>query len=361
MRVLLEVTLRGRADALRWGVAGAERRVIALERLELPEQRVVFPVGDRRTIENVVLVVRALDRFPQRVGASRERGIDGQWGASRTLSLGLFADHLHGDGHQALELLVRRLRQKRLGPQMLLGLGIALEQTSQESQHGNALQVGGALRLRDIVLRAHERLEAVRIAQRLAGQRRDHLAEADVALGERVAIAFGAQKDGADHGALRLDRHDDDRADVARVEVTLHIAHHRVNGRVGNEHRLARFEGALQLRIAVQVDDQVPDGGILVAGDEPDLGVVAGEEDRGAVEAERLAQLARDGLQDVDEVQRRRDFLQDVDGRDQMVALTLKLGYPRFQTGYLGRLPWGLLALGEHDRLGCLRPSWCAP
>ena len=67
---------------------------------------------------------------------------------------------------------------------------------------------------------------------------------------------------------------------------------------------------------------------IVVAGDEANLVGVAGEEDRAAVELERLAHLARDRLQNVDEVQRRRDVLQNVDDGEQVVALALQLGDP---------------------------------
>jgi hypothetical protein len=76
---------------------------------------------------------------------------------------------------------------------------------------------------------------------------------------------------------------------------------------VGDEHRLAALERALQLRIAVQVDEEIADRRILVARDEAHLVPVAGEEDRAAIETERLAELAGDRLEDVDEVERRRD------------------------------------------------------
>lgn len=55
--------------------------------------------------------------------------------------------------------------------------------------------------------------------------------------------------------------------------------------------------------------------------------MLAGEKDRAAIQPERLAQLARDGLEDVDEMERRGDFLQNVDDGDEMVALALQLGY----------------------------------
>ena len=108
-------------------------------------------------------------------------------------------------------------------------------------------------------------------------------------------------------------------------------AQRRIGRRVGNEHRLARLERALELRIAIEIDDEIADRRILVARDEANLVLLAGEEDRAAVEPERVAQLARDGLQDVDEMERRRDLLQDVDDGDEMVALALQLGYAAAQ------------------------------
>ena len=112
-------------------------------------------------------------------------------------------------------------------------------------------------------------------------------------------------------------------------------------GGVGDEHRLARVERALQLGIAIEVDDEVPDRRILVARDEPNLVLFAGEEDRAAIEAERVAQLAGDRLENVDEVKRGRDFLQDVDDGDEVVALALKLGYASMQTDELVISPIG--------------------
>lgn len=52
--------------------------MIAFERLQLAKELVVFPIRDSRTIENVVVVVGALDGLPQRAGACCQRGIDGQ-------------------------------------------------------------------------------------------------------------------------------------------------------------------------------------------------------------------------------------------------------------------------------------------
>jgi hypothetical protein len=109
------------------------------------------------------------------------------------------------------------------------------------------------------------------------------------------------------------------------VQLVADAAQHRVGRGVGDEHRLTTLEGALQLGVAIEVDDQVADGRIFVAGDEPDLFLLSAEEDRAAIEAERLAELAGDRLQDVDEMERRRNFLQDVDDRYEMVTLPLEL------------------------------------
>jgi len=57
------------------------------------------------------------------------------------------------------------------------------------------------------------------------------------------------------------------------------------------------------LRIAVQIHQIVADRGVLVRRHEPRRFAAAlSEKNRAAVEAERLAELARDRLQDVHEV-----------------------------------------------------------
>src|SRR6185437_1010374 len=110
----------------------------------------------------------------------------------------------------------------------------------------------------------------------------------------------------------------------------------RLGSDVRNEYRLTRLEGALELRVAIEIDDEVADRRVLVASDEPHFVGVAGEEDRAAVQLERLAHLPRDRLEDVDEVERGRDVLQDVDDGEQMVALALQLGDPRPKVGAVG-------------------------
>jgi hypothetical protein len=123
-----------------------------------------------------------------------------------------------------------------------------------------------------------------------------------------------------------VDRHDDDRTNVSHRERRLGTLEHRLVRRVGNEHRLSRLERALELRVPVEVHDEVADRRVLVAGDEADFVLLCREKDRAPVETERVAELARDALEDVDEVQRRGDFLEDVDDGGQLVPLALQLG-----------------------------------
>ncbi len=106
----------------------------------------------------------------------------------------------------------------------------------------------------------------------------------------------------------------------------LDAAEHRVVGGVGDEHRFAALERALELRIAIEVDDEIANRRIFIAGDEANLVLVAGEEDGAAIEAERLAELAGDCLEDVDEVERGGDFLEDVDDGLEVIALARELG-----------------------------------
>ena len=186
---------------------------------------------------------------------------------------------------------------------MLVAPRVPGEQASHEGDQRDALELGSALGLDRVFLVAKERLEAMRVAQRFRGERRHHLAEAHVRVRERFGVAVGAEEDRADHGALPPDRDDDDRPHVAHVERRLDAAQLRVVGGVGDEYRLAALERPLELRVPVQVDDQIPDRRILVARDEAYLVVRAGQEDRAPIEAERFPQFAGDRLEDVDEVE----------------------------------------------------------
>lgn len=177
----------------------------------------------------------------------------------------------------------------------------------------------------------------------------------DVGFGERFGVAIRAEKDRTDHSALPLDWHDDDRPHVARVEGALDAAERRIGGRVRDEHRLAGIQRALELRVAVEIDDEIANRRILIAGDETNLVLFAREEDRAPVEPEGVAELAGDGLKNVDEVEGRRDFLQDVDDRDQVVALALQLGYASAQPSDFIVPPIGL----QRRRLGeSLKGEW---
>src|SRR5438477_428775 len=114
----------------------------------------------------------------------------------------------------------------------------------------------------------------------------------------------------------------------------LDVIRSRMGGRVGDEHRLAPLHRALQLRVALEVHHVVPNGRVLVRGDQAHGPAPAlGEKDRAAVQPERLPELASDGLEDVDEVERRGDFLEDLDDGEQMLALALELGNARLESG----------------------------
>ena len=235
------------------------------------------------------------------------------WASSASRFL---VDHLQGDCHEPLELFVACLRQQRLGPHVILGARVAVEQPADERYQRDPLQLTAALRLRHVVRVADHGLKAVRVAQCLGRERRDDLTEADVRVRERRRFALRAEEDRADDRALPPNRHDDDRADVAQVQRVAHAAKHRVGGGIGDEDCLTTLECTLQLGVSVEVDDQVADRRVLVARDEANLFLLATEKDRAAVQPETLAELARDSLQNVDEVQGRGDLLQDVDDRD---------------------------------------------
>jgi hypothetical protein len=99
--------------------------------------------------------------------------------------------------------------------------------------------------------------------------------------------------------------------------------------RIGNEHRFARFQCLPDLGIAVEVHHVVADRGVLVRRYEAGRALaVLGQIDRTAVEPERLTQLACNTLQDVDDVQGAGDFLEDLDHRQQVLALVLELADP---------------------------------
>ena len=189
---------------------------------------------------------------------------------------------------------------------------------------------------------AEHRLEAMSVSQYLPRQRRDDLAESHVGLRERLGAPVGPEEDRADDGALRLNRHDDDRPDVPRIEIVADAFERRIGDRVRNEDRLARLERALELGISLEVDDEISHRRIAVRRDESHLVRAAREVDGAPLEPEGVAERARDDLEDLCEVRRRRDFLQNVDDRDEVVALALELCYPRAKASDLVIAPTGL-------------------
>ena len=199
---------------------------------------------------------------------------------------------------------------------MRLRLAVSLQQPADECEERDTLELTAPVGVAPILRRLERGFKPMGVVKCLRGERRHDLAEADIALREGLRIALGAEEDRADHGAAPTDGNDDDRANVAKVEQRLDPGEHRIVDRVGNEHRLAGFEGPAELRVSLEIDDEVTDRRILVAGDEADVAGFAGEEDRASIESERFAQLPGDGLQDVDEVERGGDLLEDIDDRD---------------------------------------------
>ena len=143
-----------------------------------------------------------------------------------------------------------------------------------------------------------------------------------------MPVTFGAKEDRADDDVLKMQRHHHDRADVALLELRAHRLQRGIGDGVRNENRLAGVERPSQLRIPIDVHDQVADARVFVAGDEADLVLFTRQEDGAAIETEGVPDLARDGLQDVDEVQRDGDLLQQLDDGGEVIALSLDLSEP---------------------------------
>src|SRR6059036_2491871 len=238
----------------------------------------------------------------------------------------------------ALLAFLRRLLGafgEREGPwaEGLLPHAEGAEQAPQEREQRHALELHTPHRLVAVPVALGEALVAVGVAERLRREGGDDLHEAHVLVGKRGAVAERAQEDRADGGRAPRDRDDGDRLHAAVDQLPLHVLQARVVRRVRNEDRLAGLHGALQLRVALEIDDVVADGGVLVRGDQAHRFAAAlGEEDRAAVEPEGLAQLARDPLQDVDEMQRGGDFFQDLDHGEEVLALALQLRHVRGET-----------------------------
>src|SRR5512135_599309 len=78
-------------------------------------------------------------------------------------SFAFLVDHLHCDGNEAIELFVRRFRQQRLGPDVIVRFRVALQQASQEADERNPLQLGAPLPLGRLLLAAQQRLETMSV------------------------------------------------------------------------------------------------------------------------------------------------------------------------------------------------------
>ncbi len=60
---------------------------------------------------------------------------------------------------------------------MVFARGVAVEEAANEGDDGDALEFGVAAPAVGLALRAHQILEAVRVAKRVRGERGDHLRE----------------------------------------------------------------------------------------------------------------------------------------------------------------------------------------
>jgi hypothetical protein len=161
-----------------------------------------------------------------------------------------------------LQLLARRIWKSRLGQSVLAVATVGVEEATEEADHRNALKFSAPLRLRDVALGLDERLEPMRVAECLRSERSNRLAESYIGLRERMRVLFGAQsaeKDRANHRTLPPNGYHNDRSNVSHGELRLNALEHRLVRGVRDEYGLPRFESTLQLRIAVEVDDEVSD------------------------------------------------------------------------------------------------------
>ena len=209
---------------------------------------------------------------------------------------------------------------------MLGTRGIPVEQSAQEGDQRNTLQRGPPVALDLLRVGALEGAEPVGVAKRLGGERRDHLAEPDVALREWGGSPLGAQEDRANDVCPPTDRNDHDGAHVASVQRIPYALERRFTRCVGDEDGLSGLERALQFRVTAQVNDEVSQRGILEGRHHADfLGHVTGQVDRASIEPEQVAQPLGDALQDLREVQRRAHLLEDVHRGRQLVPLARQL------------------------------------
>src|SRR5213075_3329404 len=91
-----------------------------------------------------------------------------------------------------------------------LALAERVQQAAHEREQRHALELHAAQLLSRFLLALRQAFVAVGGAETLRGERRDDQDEADVGVGERGAVAVGAQKDRADrHGPPRDGHHGD--------------------------------------------------------------------------------------------------------------------------------------------------------
>src|SRR5439155_81280 len=115
-----------------------------------------------------------------------------------------------------------------------------------------------------LVLALSQALVAVGVAQALRSERSNDLHEADIRVGEGRAVAVGAEENRADRDRAPRNRHDGDRLHAAIDELVFHMPQGRVVHRIRDEHGLATLHRALELRVAVQIDDIVSNRRVFI-------------------------------------------------------------------------------------------------
>src|SRR5262245_48485600 len=87
----------------------------------------------------------------------------GRTARGQSSTLRLFVDDLHRDGDQTVQLLIRRFREQRFRPRVVVALGVAIEQAANERDERDALEIRATLADRGFLLILEQRLEAMRV------------------------------------------------------------------------------------------------------------------------------------------------------------------------------------------------------
>ena len=172
-------------------------------------------------------------------------------------------------------------------------------------------------------------LHDARVAQRDRGRVGDDLTELDLALLERAAALRSAQEEHAHRLLLPHDREQRERAEHAVGHAAAHALEHRVGRRVADRQRGAGPQHLEDLGVLVEVDAEVLDLLIVARRDDvadlPALGARR-EHDRDSVDVHHLGDAADDRVEDVAEVERRRQRLRELEHRLGVALLVRERG-----------------------------------